>query len=305
MKKFLLIALAFIATSPLLAQQFTEGGINYNILTPTTVEVIANNPAYSGSVTIPSSVTYNSTSYAVASIGASAFQNCTGLTSVTIPNAVTSIGDYAFHNCTGLTSVTIPNSVTTIAEGAFFYCTGLTSVTIPNAVTLIGNLAFYNCTGLTSVTIPNSVTSIGDSAFAFCTGLTSVTVNWTTPLAINANVFQGVTLSGVALNVPAGTVATYDAAAVWTEFGSITLGTEDFAALNKLKVYPNPSNGIFNFELANDLQIEVYNNLGQLVSSEKMISGTNTINIMDKEAGIYFLKANDGNNISTYKIIKN
>ena len=259
MKKFLLIALAFIATSPLLAQQFTEGGINYNILTPTTVAVIANNPAYSGSVTIPSSVTYNSTSYAVASIGAS-----------------------AFYNCTGLTSVTIPNSVTTIAEGAFFYCTGLTSVTIPN-----------------------SVTSIGNSAFAFCTGLTSVTVNWTTPLAINANVFQGVTLSGVALNVPAGTVATYDAAAVWTEFGSITLGTEDFAALNKLKVYPNPSNGIFNFELANDLQIEVYNNLGQLVSSEKMISGTNTINIMDKEAGIYFLKANDGNNISTYKIIKN
>ena len=44
----------------------------------------------------------------------------------------TSIGNYAFYNCSGLTSVTIPNSVTSIGEGAFYGCRGLTSITFEN-----------------------------------------------------------------------------------------------------------------------------------------------------------------------------
>ena len=61
---------------------------------------------------------------------------------------VTSIGVYAFYDCTGLTSITIPNSVTSIKYMAFGGCTGLTSITIPNSVTSIGDCAFYGCTGL-------------------------------------------------------------------------------------------------------------------------------------------------------------
>ena len=109
-------------------------------------------------------------------IGNHAFFDCSGLTSVTIPNSVTSIGSYAFSRCTGLTSVTIPYSVTSIGYSAFSGCTGLTSVTIPNSVTRIGDLAFQNCGSLTSVTIGNSVTSIGDYAFDGCSRLTSVTI---------------------------------------------------------------------------------------------------------------------------------
>ena len=71
--------------------------------------------------------------------------NCTGLTTVTIPDGVTSIGDYAFSSCSGLTSVTIPDSVTSIGYEAFAYCTGLTSVTIPDSVTSIGQIAFVKC----------------------------------------------------------------------------------------------------------------------------------------------------------------
>ena len=112
----------------------------------------------------------------VTSIGDSAFEDCTGLTSITIPNSVTSIGDWAFRDCEGLTSITIGNSVTSIGKYAFHHCTGLTSITIPNSVTSIGDGAFYYCTGLTSVTIPNSITSIGDGAFRGCTGLTSITI---------------------------------------------------------------------------------------------------------------------------------
>ena len=119
------------------------------------------------SVTIPNSVI---------SIGNYAFYGCSGLTSVTIPDSVTSIGGDAFGGCSDLTSVTIPDSVTSIGYSAFYGCSGLTSVTIPDSVTSIGDVAFYNCSGLTSVTIPDSVTSIGDVAFYNCSGLTSVTI---------------------------------------------------------------------------------------------------------------------------------
>jgi len=119
------------------------------------------------SITIPNSVT---------SINESAFQNCTNLASITIPNSVTSIGAYAFKVCTSLTSITIPNSVTSIGNYAFGQCTSLTAATIGTGVTSIGNYAFQNCTSLISITIPNSVTSIGAYAFKVCTSLTTATI---------------------------------------------------------------------------------------------------------------------------------
>ena len=129
----------------------------------------------SGTLTIPSSVTHYGNTYTVTSIGNYAFYNCTGLTSVNIPNSVTQIGDHSFRSCMGLTSLTIPNSVTSIGNDAFYSCMGLTSLTIPNSVTSIGNRAFSGC-GLTSLTIPNSVISIGNRAFITCKSLTSIVV---------------------------------------------------------------------------------------------------------------------------------
>ena len=71
--------------------------------------------------------------------------------SFVIPNSVTSIGGSALNNCSGLTSVTIPNSVTSIGKYAFAGCSGLTSVTIPNSVTSIGGYAFEGCSNLKQV----------------------------------------------------------------------------------------------------------------------------------------------------------
>ena len=175
---------------------YTEGDFVYSDNTKTNLLAYIGT---GGDVTILNSVT---------SIGNSAFEGCSGLSSVTIPNSVTSIGDYAFCDCSGLTSLTIPNSVTSIGKRAFYYCTGLTSVIInADSCTRAGELSYYNnnnsafagCTnitnftfgdsvkvipsylcydmaGLTSVTIPNSVTSIGEWAFSNCSGLTSVTI---------------------------------------------------------------------------------------------------------------------------------
>ena len=153
-------------------------GIYYNLISKAKqAEVICKSSGkYTGSVVIPEKVTYESVEYSVTSIEIRAFEGCSGLTSITIPNSVTSIGYSTFSGCTGLTSITIPNSVTSIGYSTFSGCSGLTSVTIPNSVTSIGYSAFYCCSGLTSVTIPNSVTSIGDYAFSGCYGLTSVTI---------------------------------------------------------------------------------------------------------------------------------
>ena len=174
----LFLSLAVLLSLPMLAVEVEIDGINYDLdAEAKQAAVIAKSSGgYSGEVVIPESVEYGGTTYSVTSIGDWAFNYCSGLTSVTIPNSVVSIGRYAFYYCSGLTSVTIGNSVTSIGGSAFRDCSGLISVTIPNSVTSIGEYAFNNCSGLTSVTIPNSVKSIGDYAFDNCTGLTSVTI---------------------------------------------------------------------------------------------------------------------------------
>ena len=141
----------------------------------------------------------------VTSIGFGAFQVCTGLTSITIPDSVTRICDMAFANCIGLTSFTIPNSVTSVGMDVFYGCTQLeftiydglrylgnesdpyrvligiddstqSTYKICDSTKIIAGHAFPRCTDLISIVIPDSVTSIGTGAFDKCTGLTSITI---------------------------------------------------------------------------------------------------------------------------------
>ena len=129
--KHLFTLLLLLCATEATAHDFVAGGIYYNITDATnkTVEVTSGANKYTGSVVIPESVTYKATTYSVASIGYQAFDWCTALTGIEIPNSVTSIGDWAFKDCYGLTSITIPNSVTEIRNRALDCCRALTSIT--------------------------------------------------------------------------------------------------------------------------------------------------------------------------------
>ena len=178
----MLVVLMLMTTSSAMAEELkfeVIDGFRYLLDsdTKTATLVPKTDGKYSGDIIIPEKVKGNDgVEYVVASLGASCFEGCTGLTSITIPSSVTSLGDYCFPGCSGLTSITIPSSVTSLGDGCFQDCSGLTSITIPSSVTSLGDYCFPGCSGLTSITIPSSVTSLGDGCFQDCSGLTSITI---------------------------------------------------------------------------------------------------------------------------------
>ncbi|MBQ9340217.1 MAG: leucine-rich repeat domain-containing protein [Paludibacteraceae bacterium] len=145
---------------------------------------------YTGSVVIPSTITYNDTVWRVTSIGAYTFYGCKNLTSVTFSNTIDSIGNQAFYGCTSLLSVSIPNSVTSIGSYAFNGCTSLLYANIPKSVTQIPSYLFKNCRSLTSILIPNTIVSIGTGAFEGCSKLSSITIP-SSVTSVGTSVFSG------------------------------------------------------------------------------------------------------------------
>lgn len=140
----------------------------------------------------------------VTTIGRAAFNRCTSLTSVTLPDSVTSIGEAAFYACSGLQSVTIPSGITSIGVSAFTSCdnlvafygelsssdnrcliidgvlkcfapSGVLNYDIPEGVKSIGSTAFSFVISLTSVTLPNSITSIEEEAF-YASSIETITI---------------------------------------------------------------------------------------------------------------------------------
>ncbi|MBR1809744.1 MAG: leucine-rich repeat domain-containing protein [Paludibacteraceae bacterium] len=116
----------------------------------------------------------------VTSIGSSAFQSCSNLTSVYWDANInfSSYSSSPFYNLRSqITSFTIGDNVKQIGDYLCYGMLALKEIKIPENVTSIGSSAFYTCSNLTSVTIPNSVTSVGNKAFSGCSGLTKPIYN--------------------------------------------------------------------------------------------------------------------------------
>lgn len=104
-----------------------------------------------------------------------AFEGCTALSKVNIPNGVTTIGGNAFSDCSSLVNVNIPEGVTTIRLATFVGCTSLSEIKLPDSLTTIGSCAFQGCDSLSEIKIPDSVTTI-EAAFEDCHGLKRITI---------------------------------------------------------------------------------------------------------------------------------
>ena len=207
-KKLMMLVAAVVVAFGAWAATETVGGYTWTYrINGDTAEIYNNSsaaisPKPTGAVTIPSTLGGKP----VTSIGEGAFSDCSGLTSVTIPDSVTDVGWCAFTGCSGLTSVEIGTGVVEIENTAFSGCSNLLSikvkgdnpayksesgqlltkdgsglvigvngdVVIPSGVRYIEQRAFSGRANLTSILIPSTVTGIGYRAFEECSGLKNV-----------------------------------------------------------------------------------------------------------------------------------
>ena len=200
-------------TVPMLAERFQYGDLYYEVTRtsePRTVSVTYEKKSSSSNysnlthVSIPSHVVHEEKTYTVTSISRYAFQRCSSLVSIIIPNTITSIAgdDYnggAFKLCSSLENVTIGSGVNSIGDAVFSRCSSLKSIIvdennvtydsrnncnalietatntlikgsnttiIPNTITTIGERAFHDLSSLTTIVIPDNVVTIGNSAFS-------------------------------------------------------------------------------------------------------------------------------------------
>ena len=135
----------------------TEATVTYKVLKKTN---------YPDTVIIPSTVTYLDTTYSVTTIGESAFEDCSSLRRVVMPNSIQDIQSRAFMNCSMLYNLSIPSSVKTIGSRAFQNCIRISSPSL-YSVTSIGDMAFYN-TGYWYLYFYNKLTHLGSEAFGHC-----------------------------------------------------------------------------------------------------------------------------------------
>ncbi|MBQ7159857.1 MAG: leucine-rich repeat protein [Treponema sp.] len=105
-------------------------------------------------------------------IGNQAFDYCTGLESVVLPDSVDELGDGVFQYAQ-VTSIVLSKNITAIPASTFSN-NDFTSIVIPDGVTSIGREAFWACRSLQAITLPASLESIDTNAFGSCDALTTV-----------------------------------------------------------------------------------------------------------------------------------
>lgn len=213
--KSLLAIACLLSSTSVSAYDFEVDGIYYDVVSfsELTCKIVKENDQsfYEGDFVIPATVNYNNKTLTVVEIAGGIFNNCSELTSITIPNTISSIGDRMFSGCSKLEHVTIEDGETVLElgimdwnynasryyglfsycpitsvyigrnlsykryYGPFSYVETLKEVIIGDSVTEIGDYMFEE-SGLKNVTIGNSVTTIGYCSFYECSNLTGLII---------------------------------------------------------------------------------------------------------------------------------
>ena len=154
----------------------TDSNSTFMFLFDSTVAIGKCSLSQTRNISIPEKVCTRGNEYTVTCIGKYAFEGCSSLTSIEIPESVESIGGSAFKGCSSLTDIEIPENVKSIGDSAFIGCSSLRNIEIPANVTEIGDFTFLVCSNLENIVIPATVESIGKYAFAGCLSLRNIKI---------------------------------------------------------------------------------------------------------------------------------
>ena len=193
LKRILSLTLAVVMTVimiPFTAQAVTDGYYTYKVedgvatITDVSTKI-------SGDVVVPDKFVVSGIGeYPVAAIDDRAFEGCSKITSVEVPDGVLYIGNRAFDDCILLESVTIADSVISIGDHAFYNCYALKNVKLPKKIIYLNDYTFAYCTSLSKIEIPEHVVSFGEGLFLSCKELTEINIP-NDVVVIGSNAFDG------------------------------------------------------------------------------------------------------------------
>ena len=128
---------------------------------------------------VPSSLKEVVVSSGCKGIGNSAFNKCSKIVSINLPNTIQTIGYNTFSDCSSLVDIALPNLITAIDDYLFLNCTSLENILIPDGVSSIGRMAFNGCSSLKSIVLPENLNSVGESVFKGCSSLETMVISYT------------------------------------------------------------------------------------------------------------------------------
>lgn len=151
-------------------------------------------------------------------IRTSAFEGCSSIREVRIPESVGLISSSAFKDCTGLSAVKLGSGIMEISHDTFAGCSSLESIKIPDDVTVIRKQAFFGCSSLSEVIAGKGLKNIGEDAFAGCTGMEKYYSYSVVPPVCAANALEDIDKTKCTLYVPKESMESYKEADQWKEF---------------------------------------------------------------------------------------
>lgn len=281
---------------------FAIGDLTYEVTSETEVYV-QDCTESATSVVIPSTITYQGTTYDVTSIGNGAFFECSNLTSVTIPNSVTSIASGAFSSCSFLQNVTcLASTPPTLEDNTVFPYPNIANLTVPcgtleaySSATSFWNMFFA---GRISENGYNVEVSVNDETFGSVTVESDCSTGTLTATANEGYVF--ISWNDGNTDNPRTVTLTSDTSftAIFAAIDESSL-SED-AEVAKIGVYPNPARGKVVFDKAVE-RVEVIDLVGKTIQTYENAS---EINIGALPAGVYHLRMSLEDQTITRMVIK-